>query len=655
MFKEKSKDKLFNALVQNASTIYLMYEPKEEKVIYITRNVEEVLGIKIDYERNLKNFVKEILSIPVLQNEMDSWDGKSELVTGMLQYRNPSYQHPRWIKVRLYPYKDKKTTNHVIVISDATTEHEHQHMLVTQAADIKAREQQLNQITSISYDVEMTLDLTTDIFKLNNLKETVAYFGDNITGTIKDMENIIKTYIFDSDAPTVYEHLNKIIEIKKDINSEKDIDPISVSYRLKDEKTTLESIAFFTKGNNGYTVTILTHDISENTEYVKRQNDLLQKALNEAETSSKAKNEFLTIMSHEIRTPMNVIIGLSESILSKDDMDKDIKEDIENINTASLNLLSVIDGLLDISKIESGKVETNELKYDTAKFIKDLEAFAKAKLKNSKVVLEMAIDPVIPSNLFGDSNKLRQILQNIINNAIQYTEEGRIIIGAKWNGDKENGKLSISISDTGIGIEKEKLDHLFDDKNDKKNYSSGMGLYIAKKYIDLLNGEIEVESEVKKGSKFTVTISQKVMNSNEIGDIYSKQTIKKDIKTFDATGKRILLVDDDNLNIKVATRLLKPYNLEIVSLNSGKEAIELLKNDNKFDLILLDQMMPEMSGTETLHNMREEKIEIPTIMLTADAMVGKKELYLKAGFNDYLSKPINTEELNNILKKYLEK
>ena len=261
----------------------------------------------------------------------------------------------------------------------------------------------------------------------------------------------------------------------------------------------------------------------------------------------------------------------------------------------------------------------------------------------------------MPSSLFGDSTKLRQILQNILNNATQYTTKGNIIIGVKWNGNKETGKINISVTDTGKGISKEKLSHLFEDKKeDKKSYVSGMGLYIAKKYIDLLNGEIEVESEVGKGSTFTITVTQKVINDKEIGDIYAHQTVKKSINAFDASDKRILIVDDDKLNIKVATRLLKPYNVEIVSVMSGKEAIELLKNDSNFNLILLDQMMPEMSGTETLHKLQDENIKIPTVMLTADAMVGKKELYLKAGFDDYLAKPINTEELNRVLKNFLK-
>ena len=654
----KYKDKLFNSLVQNSDTIYLMYEPSNENIIYMTHNMEEVLGLKdMDLEKS-KNVVKEILNIPIIKDELEYWNKKEEFVSGMVQYHNPTYQHTRWIKIKIYPTREKKKTYHIILISDATLEHDRQHMLVTQAADIKSREQTLNQITSASYDVEMTIDVGTGNFTMKNLKDNTNYFGSDISGNYKEeLNKIIDEYILEEDQNIILKELEKAPKIKESLLEDKDLDPIYMKYRLKDEKTTLESVCFFTRGKTGIFVTILTHDVTENAEYVKRQNALLQKALTEAEEANKAKSEFLTIMSHEIRSPMNVIIGMSESALSKEnELSKDLKEDIEAINTASNNLLDVIDGLLDISKIESGKLDLEEKEYDVAKFIKDLEAFTKEKIKDENIILEVAVDPTCPSSLFGDNTKLRQVLQNILNNATQYTTKGNIIIGVKWSGNKEIGKLNISVSDTGKGISKEKLSHLFEEKKeDKKSYVSGMGLYIAKKYIDLLNGEIEIESEVGKGSKFTISVSQKVINEKEIGDIYAHQTVKKSINAFDASDKRILIVDDDKLNIKVATRLLKPYNVQIETLLSGKEAIELLKKETNFDLILLDQMMPEMSGTETLHKLQEENIKIPTVMLTADAMVGKKELYLKAGFDDYLSKPINIEELNKILKKYLQK
>lgn len=655
----KYRDKLFHSLVQNSDTIYLMYEPTKEEIIYITKNVEEVLGLKdLDYEKKVPSLVKEILNIPIIADELRVWNKKTEFVSGMVAYHNATYNHTRWIKIKIYPYKDKKMTYHVILISDVTKEHDRQHLLVTQAADIKSREQKLNQITASSYDVEMTLEIGTGVFQLKNLKEENNYFGENRTGNTEvELKKIIETYVYEEDQEVLLEELKKNATIRERLEENKEIEPTSVKYRIKNEEEIwLESTLFYTKSKNGIFVTILTKDVTENAEYVKKQNTLLQKALEEAERANNAKSEFLAIMSHEIRSPMNVILGLSESALAED-MGQDLREDIENINTTSNNLLDVIDGLLDISKIETGKMEVSEKEYDLANFIRELESFTKEKIGKKEIQLEMAIEPTLPSTLYGDLPKIRQILQNILTNAAQYTEKGSIILSVKWKGTKDNGKVSFQVTDTGVGIEEDELKIIFDEnakRSEKSEYVEGMGLYISKKYIDLLNGKMEVESTLGKGSSFTITIGQKVINEREIGDIYAHTMIKKNINAFDASDKRILIVDDDTLNIKVAMRLLKPYSVNIESVKSGQECIQLLKEDTNFDLILLDQMMPMMSGTETLHHLRDENINIKTVMLTADAMVGKKELYLKAGFDDYLSKPINTEELNRVLKKFLK-
>ncbi len=656
----KYRDKLFHSLVQNSDTIYLMYEPVREEIIYITKNVEEVLGLKdLDYEKRVPSLVKEILHIPIIADELRTWNKKAEFVSGMVAYHNATYNHTRWIKIKIYPYKDKKMSYHVILISDVTKEHDRQHLLVTQAADIKSREQKLNQITAASYDVEITLQIGTGVFQLKNLKEENNYFGENRTGNTEiELKKIIETYIYEEDQESVLQELEKNGSIREKVEEYKEMEPTSIKYRLKnkEEEVWLESTIFYTKGKSGIFVTILTKDITENAEYVKKQNALLQKALEGAEHANNAKSEFLAIMSHEIRSPMNVIIGLSESAL-REDMNHDLREDIENINTTSTNLLDVIDGLLDISKIETGKMEVNEKEYDLGTFIKELESFTKEKIGKKEIQLEMAIEPTIPSTLYGDSAKIRQILQNILTNAAQYTEKGSIILSVRWKGTNENGKIIFQVTDTGVGISEEELKIIFDEnakRNEKNEYVAGMGLYISKKYIDLLNGEMEVESTLKKGSSFTITLGQKVINEKEIGDIYAHTIVKKNVNVFDASNKRILIVDDDNLNIKVAIRLLKPYGVQIESVKSGQECINLLKKDINFDLILLDQMMPIMSGTETLHHLKDENINIKTVMLTADAMIGKKELYLKAGFDDYLSKPINTEELNRVLKKFLK-
>ena len=219
---------------------------------------------------------------------------------------------------------------------------------------------------------------------------------------------------------------------------------------------------------------------------------------------------------------------------------------------------------------------------------------------------------------------------NIINNSVKYTDKGTIKLSAKCVKYVNNAKFTISISDTGIGIEKDKLNKLFDEKKkmDKNTYIEGMGLTIVKNLIDLLKGEIEVESEIGKGSTFTIVINQKAIGENTIGETKNYDPEKKRVNTFNADGKKVLVVDDNKVNIRVAERLLKKYNIEVTSVESGQECIELIKNKNDYDLILLDQMMPNMNGVETLQELKKnKKFNIPVVVLTADAIEGKKEEY----------------------------
>lgn len=651
------RDKLFNSLVQNSDTIYAMYDVQKREYIYTTKNAYEVLGIK-ENEKETEQIINQIFDIPVLKNELEEWNNKEEFVSQMLAFKNPAYQHTRWIKVKIYPFKDKKASYHVILISDVTKEHDQQHLLVTQAADIKTREKQLNEITAASYDIEMDVNVSNNEMSLHNLKPEFSYFGNEISGNYeKEMNNIIDTYILKNDRNNVKTLFSR--ERFLEILDTKDFEPISVRYRLIDENVVwLESTAFFTTSKGELHVTILTKNVTENAEYMRQQNQLLQNALKESKKANKAKSEFLAIMSHEIRTPMNAIIGLSSAILSED-LPKSIKEDVENINSASMNLLDVIDGILDISKIESGKETLVEKEYNVPKFLRDLENITNENIGDKDIKLNLDINPNTPAKLFGDSSRIRQALINILNNSIKFTEKGTITIKVDSKKKNNNCDLIISVSDTGCGIEPDKLNRLFDESkkvtNDNSKYIEGMGLTITKKLVDLLNGQIDVESTVGVGTTFTIIVSQKLVDDKVIGDINEYVITKKKNSSFDATGKRILIVDDNKLNLKVAEKLLKPYNVIITSVDSGLKTIDLINNGEKYDLILLDQMMPEMDGTETLHKLKSiNGFDIPVVMLTADALVGKREEYLNAGFDDYLSKPIDTNELNKVLKKFLQ-
>lgn len=648
----RSREKLFNSLVKNSDTIYLMYDNINHKVIYITKNVEAVLGIR-EVDEDPDKIVNEIFNLPVLKTELRSWDEESEFVSGMIAYRNLSYQHSRWIKVKIYPFYEKKSEYSVILISDVTKEHDQQHLLVSQASDIKTREKQLNQITASSYDVEIDINLVTREFNLRNLNKNdieAHYFGTPKHGNYEtEIEKLIKEYIYLDDQQELLNQLS--INNFTNLTEEKNYDSFSLRYRLanKEDVIWLESTIFFTTNRGEIHVIILTKNVTENAEYMRKQNILLQKALNDAKQANKAKSEFLATMSHEIRTPMNAIIGLSESALNEELTDI-VREDLESINSASVNLLDIIDGILDISKVESGNVELREKEYNVPKLFKDLTSIAKERIGKKKIKFNLNISNNMPTKLFGDSGKIRQVLLNLINNAIDYTIEGSVTIDAKCEKLSNNTKLIVSVTDTGCGIEEEKLQDLFNSKKD-----TGMGLSIATKLIDALKGEILVESKVGEGSTFTISVTQRNVDDKVVGDIKDYKVQKKVVNKFNAEGKNILVVDDNKLNIKVASRLLTPYGVSIDSVLSGQECIDLVKEGNEYDLILLDQMMPEMDGIETLTELKKIKgFDTPVIVLTADAIVGKKEEYLKAGFNDYLSKPINVDELNKILKKYLQ-
>lgn len=403
------------------------------------------------------------------------------------------------------------------------------------------------------------------------------------------------------------------------------------------------------------------------TEEKVRESDELRAAKTLAEQANHAKSDFLANMSHEIRTPINAIMGMNEMVL-RECNDDNIREYAANIESASRTLLSLINDILDFSKIEAGKMEIVPASYDTAIFFHDVVNMISVKATQKQLDFQVEIDSDLPCVLYGDEVRNRQIIVNILNNAVKYTKQGVVKLSVEGIREDQAFTLKMQVADSGIGIKQEDMDKLFggfqrlDLEQNRSIEGTGLGLAITRNLIERMNGRIEVSSEYGKGSVFTVYLSQEIINDSPMGDFRQRfEAVAKQEdeyrESFVAPEAKVLVVDDNGMNLAVVKALLKKTDIQVTTCMSGMECLELVK-DIYFDVILLDHMMPEMDGIQTLAKIKRSENQctsVPVIALTANAIVGAKEEYINAGFSDYLSKPIEGMELEKMLMKYLPK
>ena len=412
---------------------------------------------------------------------------------------------------------------------------------------------------------------------------------------------------------------------------------------------------------------VLTMVAVENTMTIKRNMEEMERLMHQAEASNEAKSAFLANMSHEIRTPMNAICGMTDMLLDEN-LTRQGKEYAETIKTSGEGLLSIINDILDFSKIESGKMPIIPEEYYFASMIHDIISMMEIRVKGKPVELVAKVSDSVPRKLYGDIGRVKQIIINIMGNAMKFTHEGMITLTASWQRQEEDtGRLLISVADTGIGIRQEdipKLFHSFEQVDMRKNRGvegTGLGLSISKLLVENMGGSIEVQSEYGKGSVFSFYIVQKVIDASPCEYSKNKKVVerKQFVIDFKAPRAKVLVVDDNKVNLRVATGLLKKFGIVPDLVDNGQDSVDMIRRQIQYDLVFMDHMMPELDGIEATKLIRAMGTpytdNLPIVALSANAVKGMEAEFLVGGMDDFLPKPIDLGMLGEILQKWLPK
>lgn len=409
----------------------------------------------------------------------------------------------------------------------------------------------------------------------------------------------------------------------------------------------------------GYAIVFM--DVTEN----KKQLQQMQTLKVNAEKANMAKSEFLARMSHEIRTPISAVLGMNEMVL-RESKDTEIRKYSMDIKSSAQALLGIINDILDFSKIESGKLEIIPAEYELNSMLNDLFNMFSLRTQEKGLKFDVIVDPKLPSKLYGDDIRIRQVLSNFLSNAVKYTEKGTVTLELAGRTEEDNVILHFTVKDTGIGIKQENMSKLFlaferfDEEKNRNIEGTGLGMNISAQLLKLMGADLKVESVYGKGSSFSFDLRQRILEEEPIGSFQerARKAAREHVyqASFTAPEGEILLVDDNRVNRKVFCGLLKQTKVKIKDVGSGKECLEEVAKKH-YDMIFLDHMMPEMDGMETMSRMKQlqdnQCMDTPVVMLTANAIMGAREHYLAEGFDDFLAKPIVQDKLEKIMVQWM--